>query len=612
MNMPNELRIEKLAAKWPPTLSVSIITIMIGIVIFWPATSSSGVTKSEAHRSPTDLSLLPDNKRVLTANHTADSVSLVDISAGKVLAEVRVGKKPVAVACSPDGTSAAVSNLWSGTITLLDVRESGLIEVGAIPVGSFPRGLAFAKDGNSIYAAIAGKAEVLQIDWHNRKTVRRWPAPREPRHLTLSKDGNWLAAASSRSGEVRCWNLETHQLRWERKIEDAFNLRGLVFSRDDQSVLCVHNIRREFPVSKENIEEGWVIDGRVTKLAMKPDAAPSSWQIALDIRGKAVGDTDGLALGEKILAIAAGGTHELLLLDAPALPWNAGDPGDFLDSDLQRKGFRRVELGGRPTAVALIKDGNQALVANYLLDAIQVVDIQKGAILRTIPLGSPAKPSAARKGEALFYDARRSHNQWFSCHTCHIEGHTCCLNFDTLNDGFYGKPKMTPSLHNVTKTGPWTWHGWQKDLGAAVTHSLTKTMFGPEPTKTEVADMLAFLETLRPPPHPNRGQDGLLSPQAERGKEIFQGKAGCVRCHRGGFYTSNRNYDVGLEPDGGPYKLWNPPSLIGLYDRGPYLHDGRARSLQDLLQYHHRPQMLDGEKLTPTEQADLIAFLLSI
>jgi YVTN family beta-propeller protein len=547
----------------------------------------------------------------LTANHTADTVSLVDISAGKVLAEVRVGKKPIAVACSPDGTRAAVSNLWSGTITLLEIEKSRLEEVGRITVGPFPRGLVFFTNGG-FFAAIAGTDEIAYVDWKSRR-IRRWPAPHEPRHLAISKDGNWLAAASSRSGEVRCWNLETHQLHWERKIEDAFNLRGLVFSPDDQSVLCLHNIRREFPVSKENIEEGWVIDSRVTKLAMKPDAAPSSWQIALDIRGKAVGDPDGLAFGEnaKILAIAAGGTHELLLLDAPALPWNAGDPGDFLDSELQKKGFRRVEIGGRPTAVALTKD-SKALVANYLLDAIQVVDIKKGTILRTISLGSPTKPSAARKGEALFYDARRSHNQWFSCHTCHVDGRTCCLNFDTLNDGFYGKPKMTPSLHNVTKTGPWTWHGWQKDLGAAVTHSLTKTMFGPEPTKTEVADMLAFLETLTPPPNPNRGPDGSLSPQAERGKEIFQRKAGCIRCHRGEFYTSNRNYDVGLEPDGGPYKLWNPPSLIGLYDRGPYLHDGRARSLQDLLQNHHRPQMLDGEKLTPAEQADLIAFLLSI
>ena len=573
--------------------------------MFVPPRSGGRVIKSELHRSPADLVLLPDGKRALTANHTSDTVSLVDIVAGKVLAEVRCGKKPVAVACSPDGKRAAVSDLWSGTITQILVGNSSLEVVRSVTVGSFPRGLVFAQEGNCIYAAIGGKNEVVQL---SGQVNQRWPAPREPRHLALSQDGKWLAAASSQSAQVRCWNLKTGELHWERKIEDAFNLRGLAFSPDGQAVLCVHNVRREFPVSKDNIEKGWVIDSRVTKLALKADAVPSSWQVALDTRGQAVGDPNGLALSGdgKILAVAAGGTHELLLLDAPALPWNAGDPGDFLDADLQKKGFRRIELRGQPTAVVFTKD-NKAVVANYLLDCLQVVDVQKGTIIRTIPLVGPAQRSAARRGQALFYDARRSHHQWFSCHTCHVDGHTCCLNFDTLNDGCYGTPKMTPSLHNVSKTGPWTWHGWQKDLGAAVKHSLTKTMFGPEPTKTEVADMLAFLETLTPPPNPNP-----VGPEAERGKKIFHEKAGCARCHRGPYYTSRGNYDVGLEPDGGPYKLWNPPSLIGLYDRGPYLHDGRAKSLQELLQKHHTPQMLGGEKITAQERADLIAFLLTL
>src|SRR2546430_702077 len=80
----------------------------------------------------------------------------------------------------------------------------------------------------------------------------------------------------------------------------------------------------------------------------------------------------------------------------------------------------------------------------------------------------------------------RSHNQWFSCHTCHVDGHTCSLTFDTLNDDSYGNPKLTPTLRNVTKTGPWTWHGWQRDLGAGVEKSLTQTMYGPKPSVEEV------------------------------------------------------------------------------------------------------------------------------
>src|SRR5690606_1400249 len=43
---------------------------------------------AEPHRSPIALALSADGSRLLTANQTADSVSLVDPAAGTVLAEV--------------------------------------------------------------------------------------------------------------------------------------------------------------------------------------------------------------------------------------------------------------------------------------------------------------------------------------------------------------------------------------------------------------------------------------------------------------------------------------------------------------------------------------------
>ncbi len=96
--------------------------------------------------------------------------------------------------------------------------------------------------------------------------------------------------------------------------------------------------------------------------------------------------------------------------------------------------MRRVELGGRPLAVAALGDGDDLVIANALLDAVQIVDAKSGKLTKTISLGGPAKPSAERQGEALFYDARRSQHQWFSCNTCHSDGHTSGQLFDTLND----------------------------------------------------------------------------------------------------------------------------------------------------------------------------------
>src|SRR5262249_49190972 len=232
-----------------------------------------------------------------------------------------------------------------------------------------------------------------------------------------------------------------------------------------------------------------------TRLALKAEEPPFAWQIALDTHGRAVGDPSGGVFSPdgKWFALAGSGTHELLLLEASAIPWTAGDPGDLIDPVLLKgHKFRRVDLGGRPMKVAF-KDKRHAVVVNYLLDAVQVVDVEAGKLVRTTPLGPPSRPGLARRGEALFYDARRSHNQWFSCHTCHVDGHTCGLAFDTLNDDSYGNPKLTPSLHGVTHTAPWTWNGWQKDLGAAGEKSYTQTMFGAKPTTEEVRAVVAFL-----------------------------------------------------------------------------------------------------------------------
>src|SRR5262249_57526968 len=108
------------------------------------------------------------------------------------------------------------------------------------------------------------------------------------------------------------------------------------------------------------------------------------------------------------------------------------------------------------------------------------------------------------------------------------------------------------------------------------------------------------------------GRGGKVTREAERGKAVFYDKAHCVKCHKEPYYTSTTNYDVKVEPDGSPYKLWNPPSLQGVWERGPYMHDGRAKTLDELLTKHHSSELLGGPKLTDGEREDLIAFLLTL
>jgi cytochrome c peroxidase len=563
--------------------------------------------RNDLHRSPIDLALLPGGRLALTANQTSDSASLIDLLDGRALVEQPCQRKPAGVACSRDGRRAAVSNLWSGSVTLLEIRERAVQLVAHVPVGSQPRGLVFAADGQSLYVALGGSHEVIQLEWTTRQVTQRWPAEKEPRRLVLTPDSRFLAAACGRSGEVRCWDTQTGKPLWDRHIYDAFNLHGLTVSRDGQELIAAYVHHRHNSLTKHNIDHGWALNSRLARLPLTPQPDVEYRQIALDIHGKAVGDPCAVAFNAKgdWLVVAAGGTHELLCFHAPGVMWSPGDAGDFMDIDFGPDGrrFQRVQLGGRPVAVSFLNE-NQAVVANYLLDAVQLVDVESGKIIRQIPLGGPAQPSLARQGEAIFYDARRSHHQWFSCHTCHTDGHTNGRLFDTLNDESYGNSKLTPTLRGVSRTGPYTWHGWQNELGDAVAKSFTETMFGPKPSPEEVKAVVAYLETLEHPPNPCPP-----SAAAARGQALFCGKARCDRCHGGALLMTPRNYDLKLGDDGSPFELWNPPSLRGLIDRGPYLHDGRADALDELLRNQHAPEKLGGEKLTPKERGDLIEFL---
>ena len=68
----------------------------------------------------------------------------------------------------------------------------------------------------------------------------------------------------------------------------------------------------------------------------------------------------------------------------------------------------------------------------------------------------------------------------------------------------------------------------------------------------------------------------------------------------------------GLEGRGDVYQGYNPPSLRGTYDKDPYLHDGRARTLAETLTGPHNPEDLGGAALSSTEIDDLIAYLRSL
>ncbi len=564
-------------------------------------------------RSPSDLSISRDGAFAVTANTTSNSVSLVDLKCGRIVAESLAGSAPFCIALARDGKTAVVSNRLSDTITLFNVSPHSLSSVATIAVGDEPRGVALSADGKTAYVALSGESTLAFVNLAQRRVESRLPVGAEPWHVGVTPDGKRLAVGGARSQDVSVIDAVT------RKVIDTVKLRGhnvrhIAMSPDSAWAYVPNIAERGRSATRPNIDQGWVVGNRLSRVPLNEEGPREA--IALDPRGKAVGDVDGVAVSPdgQTLAVTCGGTHELLLLRQP-LPFIAfGGPADHIEPDLLGDGkrFQRVQLGGRPLGAAFTPDGRTVVVANYLSNSLELVDVETAQASRVIPLGNAQSESLARQGEALFLDADRSFHHWYSCNTCHVEGHTNGSDFDTFNDGSYGTPKKTLSLRGVTKTGPWTWHGWQKSLRSLVHDSMTKSMQGDEPTDAELDAVCAFLATLDFKPNPHRKPDGTLTLSAKRGEGVFKAK-GCDSCHAAPNYTSPGVYVVGLEAPEDVYRGYNPPALCGVYNRSPYLHTSVARTLEEVVTLYHRPSKLTGKPdCTAAELTDLIAFLKSL
>ena len=140
-----------------------------------------------------------------------------------------------------------------------------------------------------------------------------------------------------------------------------------------------------------------------------------------------------------------------------------------------------------------------------------------------------------------------------------------------------------------------------------IAKSIHTTMHGRKPPDEQVRALAAYLRTLRPAPGVGRFADSPDEAAVKRGREVFD-KQSCATCHAPPTFTTRRTYDVGLADEVGN-RRFNPPSLRGVSQGGPYFHDGRAATLADVFTRHRH--QLKG-KLTPAELKDFISYLDSL
>jgi len=250
--------------------------------------------------------------------------------------------------------------------------------------------------------------------------------------------------------------------------------------------------------------------------------------------------------------------------------------------------------GARPVAVELSPDGTLAYTANRLDDSVTVVDLASGEAVATFTLGGPREISPLRRGERLFFNADRSFNAQISCGSCHPDANQDGLVYDISPDGLGRNYVDTRTMLGVGGTGPFKWSGLNPSLhrqcgpraGVFINRSSGFT-------EDELDDVVAYLWSLEVPRNRHLDEGGELNSLQAWGKEIFERTVDnegveipvemrCDVCHSGSRFTNLQLTDVGTKGPLDKTGLLDTPSLNHLTETAPYLHDGRARTLEEL------------------------------
>jgi cytochrome c peroxidase len=380
---------------------------------------------------------------------------------------------------------------------------------------------------------------------------------------------------------------------------DVHNVRGLLVDDRRRQLLVSHqSMNGAATTEHESIFWGGVITSRYSRVGYSQLLGRHSGRLTLQTvyplstPGDAAADPGPLlALPDGGVAIALSGVRQLgLRLSADGV-------------------LLRRNVGFRPQAVAYSKTRNEVYVASTLSDRLTIIRLDQPEQLHVVRLRAAVQPlTPVERGERLFYDGRLALDGWFSCHSCHTDGHANGMLNDNLADGDYGYAKRIPSLLGVASSGPWAWNGGMHRLTDQVSGSVKTTMRGKPLAEQDAKDLAAYLRTLKPPPGIARARQQIVAAEVEQGRAIFH-RTGCVDCHAPPFYTSDGVYDVGVYDGDDGARQFNPPSLLGVSQRSSFFHDSRGASLNEVLKKFRHGQ---NQPLTNRQREVLLAFLRSL
>lgn len=574
--------------------------------------------------------------RVWLVNQDNDSVTVFDGGSQARIAEIPVGPRPRSIAQAPDGRFWVV-NKGDATVSVIHPASLAVVQAVALPRASQPFGLAFAPDGSAAYVALEATGVLLKLDPASGAVLGSVNVGPNPRHVSVTAAGDRVLVSrfvspplpgegtatvqpQGAGGEVVAVGPtlaveRTLVLRHGDKPDSLLQGRGIpnylaaaVISPDGRSAWV--------PSKQDNVLRGTLRDGNNLDFQNTVRAISSRIDLdalAEDHPARIDHDNSGLASAAAFhptgayLFVALQTSRQVAVVDPVA-----------------RAEILRIEAGRAPDAVAVSADGLTLYVNNFMDRTLGVFDLTR--LIRYGELSVPRIGNVAAvateklapqvlTGKRLFYDAadpRLARDAYISCAACHNDGghDGRTWDFTGLGEGLrntitlrgragaQGLKHWTANFDEIQD-----FEGQLRGL-ALGTGLMTDEQFNAgtrsQPLGDRKAGLSADLDALaayvsslaQGDPSPWRNPDGTLTADALAGRQLFRGQAGCLACHGGTDVTDSAGgvlRDVGtLKPSSGtrlgaPLTGLDTQTLKGVWATAPYLHDGSAATLMDVL-----------------------------
>jgi DNA-binding beta-propeller fold protein YncE len=591
----------------------SLVISLTGIV----AAAHAG---QSAPRSSNILSFSDDGTLLACSNRDSGSVSILSWPGLKKLSEIPVGRHPEGIAWLPDSHQLACCVYSEDRIVVLDADSGDVSQ--SVGVFDEPYGIVAAPDGKHLYVTLEYPGQVLEISCESWAVTEEWSGADRPRGIAVSGDGAALYVTEYRTARLLQISTADGSLQksWEPASTDNL-ARQVVLSPTGNKAFMTH-IRSRVTAAHGNGS----IFPYVATITLSGKREGRRVRIPMDtLRGAQVTanpwDCDVSSDGARLF-IAFAGTNDMYV-------------ARITDGYQELEYENHFRLGSNPRAVRVAPGDRSVVVYNALDFEVLAMSTDTGREIQRVQVTANPLPEDVLLGKKLFYTALQpmSSRHWISCSSCHPDGDSDGRTWQQP-EGL----RSTQPLFGLAWTHPLHWSADRDEV-----HDFEHTIRGPlmqgkgllkgrlpdalaEPVthRSQMLDALAAYTNSHHfslSPHSKNG----LSDSARRGQILFHSeKTGCGSCHSGPFYSDSQpvatsqlvRHDVGTGRSDQSELMgfaYDTPTLLGVYRSAPYLHDGSAATLHDLLTSKNADDQHGGTShLSEQDVGDLVEFLKSL